>query len=72
LVTLIVWEKRGVTCLLSNNIVVERSVRPHLVIHTILIVLFLFLLIVLIVLAGISFHGEVTRVSRLITNRAVV
>jgi hypothetical protein len=33
---------------------------------------FLFLLVFLIVLAGISLHSEVIRVSRVITNRAVV
>jgi hypothetical protein len=33
---------------------------------------FLFLLVFLIVLAGISLRGEVTRVSRVITNGAVV
>jgi hypothetical protein len=33
---------------------------------------FLFLLLFLIALAGISLHGEVTRVSRVITNGAVV
>jgi hypothetical protein len=42
------------------------------VINTILIVFFLFLLLFLIALVGISFRGEVTRVSRVITNGAVM
>jgi hypothetical protein len=37
-----------------------------------LVAFFLFLLVFLIVLAGISLRGEVTRVSRVITNGAVV
>jgi hypothetical protein len=37
-----------------------------------LIAFFLFLLMFLIELAGISLHGKVTRVSRVITNVAVV
>jgi hypothetical protein len=41
-------------------------------INTILIVFFMFLLVFLIVLAGISLHGKVTRVSWVITNREVV
>jgi hypothetical protein len=41
-------------------------------INTILVVFFMFLLLFLIVLAGISLHGEVTHVSRVITNVAVV
>jgi hypothetical protein len=56
----------------SNNIVVHRFVKPHLVINAVLIAFFLFLLVFLIALAGISLHGEVTRVSRVITNGAVV
>jgi hypothetical protein len=45
---------------------------PHLMINTILIVLFLFLLVFFIVLAGISLRGEVICVSRVITNGAMV
>jgi hypothetical protein len=41
-------------------------------INAVLIVFFLFLLVLLIALARISLHGEVTRVSRVITNREVV
>jgi hypothetical protein len=41
-------------------------------INAVLIVYFLFLLVILIALAGISLHGEVTRVSRVITNEVVV
>jgi hypothetical protein len=41
-------------------------------INAVLIVFFLFLLVFLIVLAGISLRGEVTRVSREIPNGAVV
>jgi hypothetical protein len=37
-----------------------------------LVAFFLFLLVFLIALAGISIRGEVTRVSWVITNRAVV
>jgi hypothetical protein len=47
-------------------------VRPHIVINTVLIVFFLFLIVFLIVLARISLHGKVTRVSLEITNGAVV
>jgi hypothetical protein len=47
-------------------------VRPHLVINAVLIVFFLFLLVFLIVLAGISLRGKVTHVLRVITNGAVV
>jgi hypothetical protein len=47
-------------------------VRPHLVINIVLIVFFLFLLLFLIALAGISLHGEVTYVPRVITNGSVV
>jgi hypothetical protein len=56
----------------SNNIAVHQVVRPHLVINTIIIVFFLFLLVFLIVLAGISLHGKVTCMSWVITNGAVV
>jgi hypothetical protein len=42
------------------------------VINTVLIAFFLFLLVFLIALAGISLHGEVPHVSQVITNRAVV
>jgi hypothetical protein len=56
----------------SNSVVVHQFVRPHLVINTILIVFFMFLLVFLIALAVISLRGEVTHVSRLITNKAVV
>jgi hypothetical protein len=56
----------------SNSIVVHRFVRPHLVINAILIVFILFLFVFLIALVGISLRGEVTRVSRVITNGAVV
>jgi hypothetical protein len=55
-----------------NSVAVHRFVRPHLVINTVLIVFFLFLLVFLIALARISLHGEVTRVSRVIINGAVV
>jgi hypothetical protein len=41
-------------------------------INAVLIAFFLFLLVFLIALAGISLHGEVTHVSRVITNGAVV
>jgi hypothetical protein len=51
----------------SNNVVVHRFVRPRLVINVVLIALFLFLLVLLIALAGISLRGEVTRVSWVIT-----
>jgi hypothetical protein len=53
----------------SNSVTVHRFVRPHLVINAVLIV---FLLVFSIALAGISLRGEVARVSRVITNRAVV
>jgi hypothetical protein len=56
----------------SNNIVVHEFMKPHLVINAILIVFFLFLLVSLIALAGISLRGKVTPVSRVITNGAVV
>jgi hypothetical protein len=46
--------------------------RPHLVINTVLVAFFLFLLIFLIVLARINLRGEVTRVSRVITNGVVL
>jgi hypothetical protein len=56
----------------SNSIVVYRVVRPHLMINSALIVFFLFLLMFLIALVGISLRGEVTRVSWVITNGVVV
>jgi hypothetical protein len=46
--------------------------RPHLVINTVFVAFFLFLLVFLIVLAGISLRGEVTCVSRVIINGVVV
>jgi hypothetical protein len=52
----------------SNSIVVYRFMRPHLVINVVLIAFFLFLLVFLIALAGISLRGDVTCVSRVITN----
>jgi hypothetical protein len=58
--------------LLSNSIVVHQFVRPHLVINAVLIVFFLFLLVFLIALAGVSLSDEFTRVSWVITNRLVV
>jgi hypothetical protein len=58
--------------LLSNNIIVHQFVRPHLVINTILIAFFMFLLVFLIALVGISLRGEVTGVSWVKTNGAVV
>jgi hypothetical protein len=42
------------------------------VINAVLIALFLFLLVFFIALAGISLHGEVIHVSRVITNEAMV
>jgi hypothetical protein len=56
----------------SNNIAIHQFVRPHLIINAVLIAFFLFLLVFLIALAGVSLYGEVTRVSRVITNGAVV
>src|SRR5438128_2279401 len=56
----------------SNSITVHRFVRPHFVINTVLIVTFLFLLVFSVALAGISLLGEVIRVTRVITNGAVV
>ena len=56
----------------SNSIVVHRFVRLQLVINTVLVVFFLFLLVFLIALVGISLRCEVTRVSQVITNGAVV
>jgi hypothetical protein len=47
-------------------------VKLHLVINIVLIAVFLFLLVFLIALAWISLRGEVTRVSRVITNGEVV
>jgi hypothetical protein len=56
----------------SNSTDVHRFVIPHLVINAVLIVFFLFLLVFLIALVGISLRGEVTRVSQVITDGAVV
>jgi hypothetical protein len=56
----------------SNSVVVHQFVRPHLMINAVLIAFFWFLLVFLIVLAGISLHGKVTRVSWVLTNGAVV
>jgi hypothetical protein len=42
------------------------------VVNTVLITFFLFLLVFLIALVGISLRGEITRVSRVITNEKVV
>jgi hypothetical protein len=47
-------------------------VGPHLKINTILIVFFMFLLVLFIVLAGITLLDEVSHVSWVITNGAVV
>jgi hypothetical protein len=55
-----------------NSIVVHRFVKPHLVINALLILFFLFMHVFLIALAGISLHGQVTHVSRVITNEIVV
>jgi hypothetical protein len=56
----------------SNNIVVHRFVRPHLVINAVLIAFFLFLPVFLVAFEGISLCVKFTRVSRVITNGAVV
>src|SRR6266498_1389486 len=56
----------------SNSIAVHQFVRPHFVINTVLIATFLFLLVFSVALAGISLLGEVIRVTRVITNGAVV
>jgi hypothetical protein len=55
----------------SNSVTVHRFVRPYLVIKSVWLHL-LFLLVFLIALAGISLCGEVIRVTRVITNGAVV
>jgi hypothetical protein len=47
-------------------------VKPHLVINTVLVVFYLFLLVFLIPLERISLRGEDTHVTRVITNGAVV
>jgi hypothetical protein len=47
----------------SNSVVVHRFVRPHLVINAVFIAFFMFLLVFLIMFAGISLHGEVTCVT---------
>jgi hypothetical protein len=51
-----------------NSIIVHRFVKPHLVINIVLIMFFLFLLVFCVALAGISLRGEVTHVSRVITD----
>jgi hypothetical protein len=56
----------------SNNVVVHQFVRTQLVINIVLVAFFLFLLVFLIVLAGIGLPREVTRVSRVINNGAVL
>src|SRR6266540_2715087 len=56
----------------SNSVAVHRFVRPHFVINTVLIATFPFLLVFSVALAGISLLGEVIRVTRVITNGAVV
>ena len=56
----------------SNSAAVHRFVRPHFVINTVLIVIFLFLLVFSVALAGISLLGKFIRVTRVITNGAVV
>ena len=56
----------------SNSVAVHRLVRPHFEINTVLIATFLFLLVFSVALAGISLLGEVIRVTRVITNGAVV
>jgi hypothetical protein len=58
--------------MLSNNVAIHRFVRPHLVVNAVLIAFFLFLVVFLIALVGISLRGEVTHVSWVITNSAVV
>jgi hypothetical protein len=56
----------------SNCVVVHWFVRPQLIINTALVLFFPFLLVFLIVLAGISLLGKVTCVSRVIFNGRVV
>ena len=56
----------------SNSVAVHRFVRPHFVINTVLIATSLFLLVFSVALAGVSLLGEVIRVTRVITNGAVV
>src|SRR6266498_2245560 len=56
----------------SNSVAVHRLVRPHFEINTVLIATSLFLLVFSVALAGISLLGEVIRVTRVITNGAVV
>ena len=55
-----------------NSVAVYRFVRPHFVTNTVLIATFLFLLVFSVALAGISLLGEIIRVTRVITNGAVV
>jgi hypothetical protein len=54
------------------HIPLKPGVTPHLMINTVLVAFYLSLLVFLIALAGISLCGKLTRVSRVITNRAVV
>jgi hypothetical protein len=56
----------------SNRVIVHRFVKPHLMIIAVLIVFFFYIFVFLIALVWINLHGEVTRVSRVITNGAVV
>src|SRR5205809_2213725 len=56
----------------SNSVTVHRFVRPHFVINTVLIATSLFLLVFSVALAWVSLLGEVMRVTRVITNGAVV
>jgi hypothetical protein len=53
---------RGVKISIIEQFVVHRFVRPKLVINIVLVVFYLFLLVFLITLAGISLRGEVTLV----------
>jgi hypothetical protein len=55
----------------SNSVAIHWFVRSHLVIKFVWLHL-LFLLVFLIALVGISLHGEVIRVTWVITNRAMV
>jgi hypothetical protein len=53
---------RGVTISIIEQFAVHRFVRPKLVINIVLVVFYLFLLVFLITLTGISLRGEVTLV----------
>jgi hypothetical protein len=55
-----------------NSVVAHLFVRPHLVINAVLIVVFMFLLVFWIAFPEITLRGDVTRVSRVIINGAVV